>query len=223
MSGRPMSRNTTSSGRVCATCSASAPVWAMCAAWPSMSSSTPRLSAASVLSSTTSTCSWPGLAGSSVREAPRPRRSPPPAAAAGRRRCCPRPCRDWSRTRCRHAATPGSGPATGRCPGRPAACRRWTCANISNTLSMASAAMPTPVSVMQSTASWPSTRTFSAMRPPGGVYLAALFRRLLSTCAIRVGSASIGSGSEGTSTLSLWPPASISTTRWSPRPWPRFP
>ena len=89
---------------------------------------------------------------------------------------------------------PGSAPATARCPGRPAACpaRRRTCANISNTLSSASgrdadAGVASPTAPPRRL----RRRTVSAMRPPCGVYLAALFSRLLTTCAMRVGSASM--------------------------------
>ena len=47
------------------------------------------------------------------------------------------------------------------------------------------------------------------MRPPSGVYFAALLRRLLNTWAMRMGSACMGKGSWGRSTDNSCRPASI--------------
>ena len=53
-----------------------------------------------------------------------------------------------------------------------------------------SGAMPMPVSRTRTTASSPPGSASSSIRPPGSVYLAALFSRLTTTCSSRTGSAS---------------------------------
>ena len=55
--------------------------------------------------------------------------------------------------------------------------------------------MPNPVSSTLSTASLPSARSATRIRPPGGVYLTALVTMLVSTCSSRTASPSTQTGS----------------------------
>ena len=90
---------------------------------------------------------------------------------------------------------------------RSIVCSTWV--NTSKILGSISGAMPTPLSPTSTTTSPPSRRAESRIRPPSGVYLAALVRRLTSTCSSRDGSASTGSGPGPTSTSSACRRASI--------------
>ena len=69
--------------------------------------------------------------------------------------------------------------------------------NRSKTRGSSSGAIPMPVSRTRTTASSPSRPASSSIRPPGSVYLAALFSRLARTCSSRAASASRGIGLVG--------------------------
>ena len=148
--------------------------------------------------------------------------------AGGRRTRCPVPGPSLrASTRAAVQLDQAAAPASGRCPGRPASARAAgsACVNmLEEPRQHAPAAMPMPVSRtgdahLVAAAARPSAR----MRPPGSVYLAALFSRLANTCASRVGSASRATGSGGRSTRQrvagrLDQRAGWSRRRCAPRP-----
>ena len=103
----------------------------------------------------------------------------------------------WSSTSRRTSVRPMPSPPCER------SSERSTCVNISNTWPSMSAGMPMPLSRMRMATSCrrPLVDTASAIRPPAGVYLAALLSTLSRTCASRVGSAWTQIGSAGTSTV----------------------
>ena len=67
-----------------------------------------------------------------------------------------------------------------------------------------------PLSRTEISTSGPSRRTFKSMRPPGGVYLAELIKRLPTICVRRTLSPWTTSGSCGSDTWSVWHDESIS-------------
>ena len=77
-------------------------------------------------------------------------------------------------------------------PRPPWAWSRWspTWTNMSKTFGSISGLIPIPVSRTRMTTSPPSGSTDSRIRPPGSVYLAALFSRFQRICSSLVGSAS---------------------------------
>ena len=82
-------------------------------------------------------------------------------------------------------------------------------ANILKTAPSASGGMPMPLSRTRSSA-WPSAQVSStSIRPPSGVYLAALASRLMTTCARRVASPSTTSGVSPTDRRSVWRAAAM--------------
>ena len=134
-------------------------------------------------------------------------------AAGGRRTRCPRPAR-----RCEAATLPAvqlhqaCGPGSGRCRARPAlrSSERSAWVNRSKTRGSSSGAMPMPVSRTRTTASSPSRSAVE--RDPAarlGV-LGGVVQQVGEDLLQPGGSASSGTGSSGSETVSSWPRASIS-------------
>ena len=209
-----MSRKTTRGRKSRASSSAWWPSCATRVIWPEASRIIDSVTAASTLSSTTSTFrpappSAPGAGASSCGAA-----CVAASAASGRRTVNTLPAfapplsaatlPPCISTRRRTSDRPMPSPPCERSTVRPI----WL--NISNTPASASPAIPTPVSLTTTTACSPSRRTDSRMLPRAGVYLAALLSRLATTWAMRVASASTSSGWSGISTSSACWPASIS-------------
>ena len=111
------------------------------------------------------------------------------------------PC---SSTRLRTRLNPSPRPPSERSSERSA------CANRSKTRASISRGMPTPVSRTRKATRCPSRATARRTCPPSSVYLAALFSRLASTCAMRLGSASTNTGRSGMAIDRRWRWASIS-------------
>ena len=146
-----------------------------------------------------------------------PRTPAAPAAAAAKRRgrrggSRPRPAAGGRRTRCRGRALRCCATTVPPCSStrvrtsvrpmpRPPSARtsvRSACLKRSKISGSSSGSMPTPVSRNESTASPPSALRVTSTRPPAGVYLMALVRRLETTWSRRVASPEIQTGEPST-------------------------
>ena len=185
------------------------------------SSSIARVCATSWLSSTTRMRSRRGSAAGG-RRARRPPRRRGPAAAGPRTRCRAPALRCGAST---DAAVHLHQPAHQRQADAQAALRRararcTACVNMSNTGGSIAGRCRCRCRGRDHRAALGAAHS-SSTRPPGSVYLAALFSRLANTCASRVGSPSTPERLGGRSTVNSWP-VRRSAARRSRSPAPRL-